>query len=113
MCHADIKWALKFHSYGISQYLKANPILGCTSKGTASRLRKIIIPLYLALTRWHLEHRIQSWGPQYKKKTNQKDTDKLDLVQQRTVEGHRERDVWEEAKRIECVQPEREKASGV
>lgn len=48
------------------------------------------------------------FGPTGQKTTKQNHTDKLDLVQQR----NREHDVREEAKRIEFVQPERQKAWG-
>lgn len=41
---------------GISQYLNANPMLGCISKGTASTLNIIIILLCLALVKWYLEY---------------------------------------------------------
>ena len=59
---------------------KAICILGCIKSSMASRLKEVILPLYCALVRPHLESCIQFWITQQRK-----DMNLLEWAQRRTT----------------------------
>ena len=67
------------HSFGIAAS-KGNQILGMIRRNLTYKETGLIVPLYKALVRPHLEYCIQAWRPYLRK-----DIDMLEKVQRRTT----------------------------
>ena len=77
---------------------KGNQILGLIRRTIMYKEKQLIVPLYKAIVRPHLEYCIQAWTPYHKK-----DIDKLERIQRRATKMIPEfRDLSDESHLLQC-----------
>ena len=106
------KGSWKFRLLDSATHMSEVSIFKFIKKSVASRTREVLVPLYTALVRPHLEYCVQFWAPQFKK-----DEELLERVQRRAtrmVRGLKRLSyslLRGEAEGAGLVQPEEEKTA--
>ena len=89
---------------------KANRILGFISRTVTNRTSEVILRLYLALVRPHLDYAVQFWSPYYRM-----DIDRLESIQRRMtkmINGIRHLEYKDRLKRLQLHSLERRRLRG-
>ena len=89
---------------------RANKILGFIGRSVTNRSSEVILKLYLALVRPHLDYAVQFWSPYYRK-----DIESLEAVQRRMtkmIQGLRNLPYRDRLKRLNLHSLERRRARG-
>ena len=77
---------------------KGNQIIGLIRRTIMYKEKQLIVPLYKAIVRRHLEYCIEAWRPYHKK-----DIDKLERIQRRATKMIPElRDLSYESRLLQC-----------
>ena len=78
--HELFTYTCAFNAYNIMWMYKGNQVLGMIRRNITYKDKSLIVPLYKAIVRPHLEYCIQAWSPYLRK-----DIDMLEKIQRRAT----------------------------